>query len=188
MKLSRRDILTIPNLLSMIRIMLIPLFMWMYMHGHTVWTAALLLLSGATDIVDGYIARRFNQISDVGKVLDPLADKLTQAIMLLCLTTRVPVMRLTLKLLIAKECLTAVSGIIVILRTGNVLGAQWHGKATTMLLYGMMILHVVWKEIPLWMSNALNAGCAAMMLLSMVLYVRRNLSVVRFASAKGKSE
>ena len=105
MKPSRKDILTIPNLLSLLRLMMIPLFVWLYLHGHDGWTAAVLLLSGATDVVDGYIARHYNQVSDFGKAFDPVADKLTQAAMLLCLTTRHPAMLVPLILLVIKETL-----------------------------------------------------------------------------------
>ena len=182
MKPSRKDILTIPNLLSLLRLMMIPLFVWLYLHGHDGWTAAVLILSGATDVVDGYIARHYNQVSDFGKAFDPVADKLTQAAMLLCLTTRHPAMLVPLILLVIKEIFAAVFGIIVIRRTGEIKGAEWHGKAATMLLYGMMILHVLWKDIPVWVSNTFNIGCVAMMLLSLVLYARRNWQAIRSAA------
>ena len=182
MKLSRKDILTIPNLLSMLRLLMIPIFVWLYQHGHAEWTAIVLIISGLTDIVDGYIARRFNQVSDFGKAFDPLADKLTQMAMLLWLTPRHPAMLLPFILLAVKECFAAISGIIVSKRTGLVMGAQWHGKVTTLLLYGMMILHVLWKDIPLWVSNTLNIGCVVMMLISLVLYARRNIRSIRSIS------
>lgn len=102
--------------------------------------------------------------------------------MLLCLTSRYPAMMLPFVLLAVKECFAALSGIIVIKRTGLVMGAQWHGKVTTLLLYGMMILHVLWKDIPLWVSNILNISCVAMMLISLVLYARRNIRCIRSIS------
>ena len=140
MKLTKKDVLTIPNLLSLLRLLMIPLFISLYLNGHEEWTAAVLLLSGMTDVVDGYIARHFSQVSDFGKAFDPFADKLTQASMLLCLTSRHPAMLLPFCLLAVKEVFAAVSGVIVIRRTSIVPGAEWHGKVTTMLLYGMMIL------------------------------------------------
>lgn len=186
MKPTKNDILTIPNLLSLLRLLMIPVFVWLYLNGQEEWTAAVLVLSGVTDVVDGYIARHFNQVSDFGKAFDPLADKLTQAAMLLCLTSRYPAMLLPFGLLAIKEIFAAISGIIVIKRTGEVLGAQWHGKVTTFLLYGMMILHVLWEDIPMWVSNVLNIGCVVMMLLSLVLYARRNIQAIRSASCEKK--
>ena len=143
MKPSRKDILTIPNLLSLLRLMMIPLFVWLYLHGHDGWTAAVLLLSGATDVVDGYIARHYNQVSDFGKAFDPCADKLTQIAMLLCLVTRYRRMLLPLCVMVIKEVIAGILGLLVIRKTGNVSGAVWHGKATTVSLYSMMIIHLI---------------------------------------------
>ena len=69
---------TIPNLLSFLRILMVPVFAVLFMHGHYGWSIFVLALSGLSDFFDGKIARRFNQISSLGKILDPLADKLTQ--------------------------------------------------------------------------------------------------------------
>ena len=88
-----KRIFTIPNLLSVFRLVLIPIFVWTYCvrRGYLV-TAGILLLSGLTDIADGFIARRFHMVSALGMALDPIADKLTQAAMLFCLVTRFPLM------------------------------------------------------------------------------------------------
>lgn len=182
MRFNKQQILTIPNLLSLLRLLMIPLFIYLYLNGHDGWTAFVLILSGVTDVVDGYIARHFNQVSDFGKAFDPIADKLTQAAMLLCLVSRHRMMIVPLLLLAVKDVFSAVSGLLVIRRTGVVLGAEWHGKLTTVLLYGMMILHVVWQDIPCWTSNMLNAICVAMMLVSFVLYARRNIRAIRSAN------
>ncbi len=184
MKNEQNQVLTVPNILSLVRLALIPVFVILYLKGYGRWTAALLVLSGITDVVDGFIARRFAQTSELGKVLDPFADKLTQAAMLLCLVTRYPLLLIPLILLTVKEIFGAVSGLLVIRKTGVVPGAEWHGKLTTMLLYGMMILHVLWQDIPAWTSNVLNGGCVAMMLISLVLYARRNIRAIRSAARK----
>ena len=78
-------ILTLPNLLSFFRILLIPLIIWLYFRAEYWWAFGMLLLSGATDVVDGWIARTFHLVSDFGKAIDPVADKLTQIAVLLCL-------------------------------------------------------------------------------------------------------
>ena len=90
---SENKILTVPNLLSLFRLLLIPVIVWLYWFQKDYFPAgALLILSGLTDLADGYIARHFNAVSNVGKILDPIADKLTQAAMLFCLVTRFPLM------------------------------------------------------------------------------------------------
>lgn len=175
-----KKILTIPNVLSMLRLCMIPLFVWLYcVKGNNVMTAAVLVVSGATDVVDGFIARRFGMVSDLGKILDPIADKLTQAAMLLCLVARFPLMMAPFILMAVKETFTAVTGLLVIRRTKQVYSSAWHGKATTVLLYVMMIVHVVWREIPSVTSNCLVGACVVMMLLSWLLYGMQNLRTLR---------
>ena len=177
---TKESILTIPNLLSFMRLAMIPVIAWAYLGKNDPGlTTLLLVLSGVTDVVDGFIARRFHMISELGKALDPVADKLTQGVMLICLATRRRILFIPVALLAIKEIFTGLCGLMVIRRTGRVLGARWHGKVTTILLYSMMIAFVLWQDMPLWASNAMIAACAAMMLLSCVLYAQRNMKALR---------
>lgn len=85
--MKKEQLLTIPNLLSVVRLLLIPLIVWLYCARQEYELAVLfILLSGATDVVDGFIARRFHMVSDFGKILDPVADKLTQGALIAGLT------------------------------------------------------------------------------------------------------
>lgn len=178
-----KKIFTIPNLLSAFRLLLIPVFVWAYcIKKAYLLTAGVLLLSGLTDMADGFIARRFHMISDLGKMLDPIADKLTQAAMLFCLVTRFPMMWFPLILLAVKEISVGISSLFFIRKSGVVTGAVWHGKVTTTLLYIMMLIHLVWFNIPNIVSNVMIAICFAVMLLSGVLYGRRN---IKFLIMKG---
>ncbi len=175
-------ILTIPNILSFFRICLIPVIVWLYVYKKEyTWTACVLILSGVTDMVDGFIARRFNMISNVGKVLDPIADKLTQAVMLICLFTRFPMMIVPLILMLVRELFMGVTGLLIIKKTGNVLGACWHGKVATCLLYVMMILHVFWYDIPVMASDFAIAVCTLMVAVSFGLYGIRNMKILKQA-------
>ena len=172
----KHKIITIPNVLSLFRLLLIPAIMWLYkVEEDPVWTMAILALSGITDIVDGIIARKCNMISDFGKVFDPVADKLTQIAMLFCLVSRFAWMLLPLCVMIVKEIIAAILGLVVIRRTGNVEGSVWHGKATTVSLYSMMIIHLVWFNIPGVISGILIGACTALALLSAFMYTRENV-------------
>lgn len=175
----QKKIITIPNILSCFRLCLIPFFVWTYcVKENYVGTVGILILSGATDVVDGFIARTFHMISDVGKVLDPVADKLTQAVMLVCLLTRFPFMWVPLILMVIKEICMLITGYLVIRKTGVVYGANWHGKAATVLLYGMMILHIIWYDIPALVSNITIGMCVVMMMVSFILYGIRNMKAI----------
>ena len=171
----KNKILTLPNILSFFRLCLIPLIVWQYVGKRNYLMALYLLaLSGLTDIADGIIARSFNMISDFGKAFDPVADKLTQIAMLFCLVTRFRMMWLPLILLIIKEIFAGVTGLMMV-QKGIVMGADWHGKATTVLLYGTMLVHLAWVNISSAVSNILIGACTAMIILSGILYGIRNL-------------
>lgn len=176
----QNKIFTIPNVLSTFRLVLIPVFVWLYLvkKDYTA-TTYVLLLSGATDIADGFIARHFHMISNVGKVLDPIADKLTQAAMLFCLFTNFPLMIVLLILLVVKDIFMGVTGFLAVRKTGDVYGAKWHGKVVTALLYATMILHVIWYEIPMAVSNVLIIICIAVMVVSLVLYGKHNIKALK---------
>ena len=177
---SRDTVLTIPNLLTLIRLLLIGPIVWSFVAlGRGDVTAILLTVSGATDVVDGWIARHFHMISPLGTALDPLADKMTQFAVLICLATRYPVMRLPLVMLVIKEAATGLMGLMVFRLTGDVLGAEWHGKLVTCLLYAMMIAHILWQEMPVALSNSLTGLCMAMMAVSFALYARRNIRAIQ---------
>lgn len=172
----RSQVFTIPNILSMIRILLIPVIVYLYCFEKRYGAAVLiLLLSGLTDVVDGFVARHFHMISDLGKILDPVADKLTQLATLVCLATRFSLMKLLFAALALKELTLGILGLVVVKKTKDVRGANWHGKLTTCLLYLTMALHIFWTDIPSSVSAALVGASLAVMLLSFVLYFRRHL-------------
>ncbi len=181
-KTTSKGIWTIPNLLSFFRLALIPVIVWLYIvQEEYLLTLAVLALSAATDIIDGFIARKWNMVSDFGKALDPVADKLTQLAMLACLISRFPKMLWLFILLAVKECMTGIMSLIAIKKSKAVLSSQWHGKLTTFLLYATMMLHLLWYAIPSWLSDSLIVCCAAMMLYSAVMYFIRNLRQIAAA-------
>ena len=172
---SSRKIITIPNILSFFRLALIPLIVWLYLNEYYYWSIAALILSGATDVIDGWVARHFNMVSDVGKALDPVADKLTQIAALLCLAINFKSMAILLVIHVIKEIIMAAFGIAVIKKTGSTYSANWHGKLTTCLLYTTVIIHIFWPNIPSVLSFILVGMCILIMLFSLVMYSRQNI-------------
>jgi len=182
-----KKIFTIPNVLSMIRLILIPFMVWLY-HAKKeyVITGILLIVSGVTDVIDGFIARKFNMISDVGKVLDPIADKLTQLAMLFCLLVRYPLMLVLIILMVIKEAFALTTGILRVKKTNSVHSSSWHGKIATVLLYGMFLLHVFWVDIDYNLSAVLIFTCAGLIILSGILYGISNITAILFKSRDNK--
>ena len=178
-QITRKQIFTIPNFLSFLRLCMIPLIIWLYCsQNNYALTAVVLVLSGVTDTIDGFIARRFNMVTDLGKALDPIADKLTQASVMFCLLTRFQMMLVPLLLLIFKEVCNGIMSLFVIKKTGKVCGADWHGKVCTWLLYAMMFVHIVWFDISREWTTALIGICVIMMTLSFALYMVRNYKML----------
>lgn len=169
---KKNQILTIPNLLSLIRLLLIPLIVWLYYTEKNYYGAFfVVVLSGATDLVDGFIARRFNMTSDLGKILDPAADKLTQAALFVCLTTRFHFMWALFGIFAIKEIGMMIMGAIDLKKTESVNGAKWYGKVNTAAIYGTMMLLMLLPDMDPIIVNAILAFDGAVMLTSLALYV-----------------
>ena len=173
----------VPNALSLLRIALVPVFVVLYVTRHDTAAFAVLLASGATDVLDGFIARRFNQITDCGKLLDPLSDKLTQVAVAVALTTRYHELLPLAILCFVKEACQAVGGVIMLARHSEVRGSKWFGKLSTVVFYACMLVLVLWPALPLtveWVLIGLAGGC---MLLAFAGYLRIFIRISRTAAA-----
>ncbi|TAH57666.1 MAG: hypothetical protein EWM49_04285, partial [Bacillota bacterium] len=134
------------------------------------WTLVVLIISLVTDIIDGLVARKLNMVTDFGKFIDPVADKLTQLAVLFCLVTRFPLMWIPISIMLLKEILQFALRFVVFRYTGEVHSAEWHGKVATFLIYVMMSLHVIWYGITDVVSTLTITITSLSMLLSCVLY------------------
>lgn len=169
--LTREQIFTIPNFMSLFRLVLVPFIIWVYYRGAYDAAAGLVLLSAATDILDGIIARKFNMVSDLGKMLDPLCDKLTHAALLICLLMRYHFIWFVFGLLAVKEITMLILGSITVKRCGEVHSAKWYGKLCTVILEGSTVALMLFPSVPLWVVRAAACLCCAAMLFSLAMYV-----------------
>ena len=155
-QIDTERIFTIPNILSMFRIVLAGVFALVYFNAKTrtgfYWAVAVLALSGLTDFADGKIARHFHMVSELGKFLDPLADKLTQAVVACCLCWSFPVMKLLLIVLVGKELGQGFYALYMYRLTGHNVSSMWCGKITTFYLYAMMVLFLLVPGLPEWLT------------------------------------
>lgn len=171
----KKEIWTIPNVLSLVRLLLIPVYMVIYLNAsterHYVLAASILAVSCITDLIDGKIARHFNMISTVGKILDPLADKATQFTLILCLAVRYPVLRHLVVLFVIKEGFQLVAGTVA-LRKGMMLeGALLAGKICTTILFVSLILLVMIPNIPYFWVEFITTVDAVFMAISFISYI-----------------
>lgn len=147
----KAEIITIPNLLSLFRIALIPVYVAVYLRATTqsqyFLAGMILTVSCLTDMADGIIARKFQKITNVGKILDPLADKLTQLTLILSLSAKYTVLYPILALFLAKEVFQCCA-LLVFAHRGKVLpGALWAGKLCTTGLFVSLIFLVLFPEL-----------------------------------------
>lgn len=127
---------TIPNVLSIIRILLVAVFCIVYFRpGMLIFAFLVILLSGISDLLDGYIARKFNQISDLGKILDPVADKLFQLSTVICFVISGAVPYWAVAIIIVKELVMMIGALIYYNKSEVVIAAKWYGKLASALFF-----------------------------------------------------
>lgn len=175
-RIKKSDWLAIPNLLSIVRILLIPLFAYIYLNPaiphNYLWAALIVVVSGATDYLDGVIARQFDLITDLGKLLDPFADKLTQLAIISCLVFTWPGMMIVIAVFVIKE-ITLLICQIILYRHGKVMdGALWYGKVATFVFYGCALVLVAFPGMSQLLANTLMSLTAIALLLAFLLYSR----------------
>ena len=173
----KKEVFTIPNVLSMIRLALIPLYIYIYLNAktdaHYYISAGILAVSCLTDLIDGQIARRYNMISALGKMLDPFADKATQFTLIICLAIRRNLLLLWLfiALFIAKEGFQLIAG-TMILRKGKILtGAVLPGKICTAVLFISLVLMIMLPRLSDNIINIMIIIDSVFMLISFAAYI-----------------
>jgi len=174
--LTREQIFTIPNALSLFRLILTVLFWGIsyrgYLPNQQVWLVTILCISGITDFLDGKIARKYNMISEVGKILDPIADKATQGVLLLHLLGKYDLLQLVVILFVVKEFCMLVMGSKVMGEKQQNEGAQWYGKVNTTVFYAVMIILTLFPNVPLYIANFLISMSACWMLYAFARYMQ----------------
>ncbi len=128
----------LPNILSTFRLALVPVFIIVFLVDYpknVLWALFVFLLAGATDVVDGYIARKYKCISALGKILDPLADKLMQIAVLVCLCIKGVISIWLPIIIVTKEIAIMVCGAIIIRWKKVYVVSSWYGKAAVCIFY-----------------------------------------------------
>ena len=171
-KFTRKEIFSIPNIMGYFRILLIPVFCYLYITaGEYLYASLVVLISSLTDMFDGKIAGRFHMVTDLGKALDPVADKLTHGALALCLATRYPLMWGLILLLVIKEGYMGIMGLIF-LKKGKMLdGAMWFGKVCTAVLFVGMLILFLFPALPAGFVNGIIVVMMAVMAITLCMYI-----------------
>ena len=171
--------MSIPNILSVVRLLLIPVFLVVFFQwpDQIWWLALILLVSGLTDVVDGIIARKFNMVTQLGKVLDPMADKLTQAAVSIALCIRHPELIILTVIFVIKESLMLAGGCVLVKSGKKIRSSKWFGKAATVVLYAVMITIIVFPSLPQWALYMLCGIAVCFVVFSFIMYVPEFLKI-----------
>ena len=183
MKDHSKQVFTIPNIITIFRLFLIIPMCVTFFSGHYLATLIIIVVSGVSDVIDGTIARKCNMISELGKILDPIADKLTQLTILALLTFKQLFLLIPCVLLAAKELTSGFIGLYVVNRLHHMLTAEWHGKLSTVFLYCMMGAHmlmlVITGKICVPATYVLIGVSSALIAFSFIMYLLRYRRLIK---------
>lgn len=173
---NKKVLFNIPNCLCFFRILLIPLFLYVYFvadfKNRYLVAAFVLVISGISDFLDGFIARKFNMVTDFGKFIDPVADKLTQFVVAITLLFSYPLAWILLIIIILKDLMLAIVGLYLYDYGLKITGASWWGKIATAYFY-IIVIVLIGLHIPnTVISFVLIITGSVLMLLSFILYAK----------------
>ena len=188
---NRNQNWTIPNLLSVLRILVIGPCAYFFLNDQLLWAVAMLAFSGLSDLFDGLIARKFNQVTELGKMLDPVADKLTQATIAVCLAVKHPILISILLVFVLKELGMLVGGCILLKKKKRPCAAKWYGKVATFSFYISAVVIVVMEGVfhlytttTVVISYVLLGITAVFMIYAMVRYFQIFLQLLHSTDPK----
>lgn len=172
-RLTAKQIFSVPNILSYVRILLIPLIIVSYLTlKNYLLTVLLIIASGLTDVIDGFIARKFNMVTDFGKFIDPVADKLTQIALMACIVPRYFWAIILIAVMALKELLLFSWGVKTFNQSEKVNSARWYGKVCTLFVYSVIIVLFLSPiiSLPLFWAYALIVTAGIVVIWSTVMY------------------
>jgi len=163
----------VPNILTVLRFFLIPFTIYFLTRNEYIAAMIILTISGLTDILDGAIARKFNLITNFGKLIDPLADKITQVSILGTLVVKNIIPLWILVVVLVKEA-AMVAGASFLYGKELVVPSKWYGKAATVLFYLAIVLSMIFRDLKIQNSIDLIIYyiAVAMTIFSLIMYFR----------------
>lgn len=172
----------IPNILSALRLVLLPVFLYFASQDQFVTAGVLITVISLTDLLDGYLARRHHWVSQLGKVLDPLADKLTQISVIIVFFLHLPQYRWIFWVLLGKEAVMLIGAAILLHQGVKLPGAAMWGKVATALFYLTAVLVLLFPALPTVLVTALFIASAVTAVVSVALYIPQYIRYRRTAA------
>lgn len=141
------DLVTVPNLITYVRFLLVAPFMYFFIKGNYIIAMLCIGLSGLSDCFDGLFARRLNQVTSLGKILDPIADKITLFCVALCMLFYAPKLLPLMIILMVKEIAMLICGLVLLIKKIAPPAAKWYGKFATVVFYFSVCVIIFLKAV-----------------------------------------
>jgi len=188
-RITVKEFFNIPNCLCYFRIILIPVFLFFYFQADNQTdyyiAAMILVISGFTDFLDGFIARKYHMITDFGKFIDPVADKLTQISVAVALIYTYFWMWLLVAIIFIKDAMLALAGLYLFEKGEKIRGASWWGKISTA-FFDVVVVMLIGLHIPdSIIPTILIMICSILMLLSFILYAKQLYGMIKETKTHG---
>lgn len=192
MQILRKENFNLPNILSFTRIIIIIPFVLYFLNDDYLLSAAMLALSGLSDMLDGVIARKLNQITQLGKILDPVADKLTLTAVVICMGIKFPEIFILVVILSVKDLSMLLAGSYLLKKGIEPPAAKWYGKLATVFFYVSVIIIVALKALygiaDPRISISLLTATALLMLFALFRYFLIFLRLIKENNEKEKGQ
>lgn len=174
---NKKEVFSIPNILCYFRILLVPVFLYVYFHAETredhLLSAGILVLSSLSDFLDGYIARTYHMITELGKLIDPVADKLTQFVVACTLAYTYPAYIYLIAVIVLKDGMLLFVGWYILRKTGRHLDqAKMPGKVATAVFFIVSILLIAFHIPGTLIADVMIYTTVILMIIAMVYYGR----------------
>ena len=192
MQILRKENFNLPNILSFTRIIIIIPFVLYFLNDDYLLSAAMLALSGLSDMLDGVIARKLDQITQLGKILDPVADKLTLTAVVICMGIKFPEIFILVVILSVKDLSMLLAGSYLLKKGIEPPAAKWYGKLATVFFYVSVIIIVALKALygiaDPRISISLLTATALLMLFALFRYFLIFLRLIKANNEKEKGQ
>lgn len=188
------DLVTIPNILSYLRLILVVPFVYYFIRGlyddprHYITAAVCIGISGLTDCFDGLLARKLNQVTSLGKILDPLADKITLIAVAVCMVIYIPALLPLMLVLFIKDFTMLICGLVLLVKKIPLPASRWYGKVATVVFYISVIVIIFLKAVYQYENPTLILVLfcitAAVMIFALLNYSKMFLDILKENKSK----
>ena len=185
------DLVTVPNILTYLRFLLVAPFIFFFLNKNYIAAALCIGFSGLSDCLDGFLARKLDQVTSLGKILDPIADKVTLVSVTVCMVIYMPSLLPIMLVMIGKEFLMLLGGLILLIMKITPPPARWYGKVATVIFY-LSVCTIIFLKAAFNITNDMLITVtfivtAAFMVFALVMYAALIVKQIKAEKQENRS-